>query len=386
MFPRIIVKSIQAWVLVWFCAANLAAAKPRQQGPIANIFLGAYIGHAQNRSLGLFEVLSRNEFVTTNPDFFDASSIDFWQASTGKIGQRIMPPESVHPYSLQISSDARRLTGIPSSVTNVGHEQKLFVWSVHTKKLLREIGFGHGIFLEEVAFWPGKPEQAIALLSSGSERSNRIIHVDLNTGKFGKHAFAAAKYLFHGLFGYVVLSPDDQTVARVYEMGEGFPGSIDIVNMRSGKVLAHYEANWDSPPVFGAAFFLSNHRFFFGSWPVIDPVNPVYGGYSFAFPAKKVKLRGDSNLRCIAGWPSRLGYGFFESGHGLELWNIARHRRIKRWPQLLDVAQIAFSRHQNIAAFYYEKAQPEDNFDYKQPFKVSVQMWNLDSARRRRAR
>lgn len=372
-------------LIVPFYASIVAAVEPCAAEPIATAQLGAYVGDAQNRRLGCFEILNPNEFVTTKPGLLGTSSIDIWRLQSGQIETHIVPPEPVEATSLQVSPDARRLIATQAVLGDRKHKvydpHKLFVWSAQTKHLLRTIDFGLRIHIDGVVFWPGQPQQAIIQARPISSNQNLLLHVNLNTGKFGKlMGYPAAKYLLHSFSGYNVFSPDGKLLASVEEMGEGFAGSIDIVELKTGKILSHYAADFGQAPVFGAAFFLSNTRFFFGSWPVVDPVSPVYAGYSYDFTAKKISLRVDARLRCLAGVPSRPGYGFFISSKGLELWNIPKQQRLRRWPLLTDVEQIALSPDQKIVGFYYEPKQPEGESIPHQPFHTVAQFWSLNLA------
>ena len=353
--------------------------KAQSLQPLSTVHLGAYIGAASNRRLDFFKILNRHTFVTTTPQSSAIHCIDFWDLQSGRIKNRIVPPEPVS--YVQLSPDTRRLIATQAILGDLKHKiyspHKLFVWSARTKKMLRVIDFGAHFFVREVAFWPGKAEQVIIQISAPNGSQQHFLHLDLNTGYFGKPIhYPAAQYLFHDFWGYFVLSPDRKLLASVYEMGEGFAGSIDIVDVETGQVRVHHVAEGDNP-IYGASFFLSPKRFFFGSWPEIDPYKPIFAGYSFDITKPKLKLRGESKLRCLAAVPSRLGQGFFLSKYGLELWDIARQERLRRWPRLKDVEQIAIARDGKTVGFYYGQEQDDRQINPRQPFKVAAQFWRF---------
>lgn len=376
-------KRIFVWANLGISVAVLTSTldtKAQSSQPLSTVPLGAYIGAAQNDTLGLFEILSRHEFVTTKTKFGSINSIDFWDLPSGHIKSRIVPPEPID--AVQLSPDARRLIATQAVLGDPKHKvynpHKLFVWSARTKKLLRVIDFGEHVFVRDIVFWPDKPEQVIVQISPIDSLKTRLFHLDLNTGRFGRPVkYPAAKYLFHSFWGYSVFSPNKKMLASVDEMGEGFAGSVDIVDVRTGRVHMHYEAQFSQQPVFGDAFFLSNTRFFFGSWLDTHANAPAFAGYSFDFTKSKLRLRGESKLRCLSDVPSRRGQGFFQSKYGLELWDIAWQKRLRRWPRLKNVEQIAISHDGKTAGFYYREEQDESEWNPQQPFHVAVQIWDF---------
>ncbi len=354
--------------------------------------MGAYIRDAHNSQLDFVAIPSRSEFVSVRlGSRISGPSIDFWDMKSGRIKSHIVPPNTIQSYQLQTSPDSRLLIAALPRLDPMG--PRLLVWSLRTRKLLRDIPLGPHLDLTGApAFVPGRADEVLVPVRyetghrslQDASRSPRVFRVNLSSGSIHKNVRNRLSPYIFGFSGQAVFSPDKRLLASVSPTGEGDTGDIDVVDTASGRRLCHFQGDFTQHPIQGAAFFLPGRRLFFNSTFYNEPNSTTYGGFAFRIPRAPTRSNLQPkpyrlmNLRCVSGFPSRPGCGFFVSDRGLELWNIPRHKMLRRWPGLEYTEQIFFSPDGKTAGFYFSRPEQDDTGDtIRKPGSGTLQFWRF---------
>lgn len=128
-----------------------------------------------------------------------------------------------------------------------------------------------------------------------------------------------------------VFSPDSKLMAGCLAGGEGDPNGVFLLDPATGRLLntfadAKHRAN---PPY----FFLSNTRLVYG-----NVILNIKTGHT----APLLRPR-DTRLRCVSGVPGALGYAFFQTKTGLELWDLPAQRPVRRWASVTKADHLYFA-------------------------------------------
>ena len=338
----------------FFTINHVFAQATFQQEP-RKIDLSSYV--ELNYNSRLIGFINSQTFVTARTTFDHGSSIDFWDTKSGRIISTILPPEPVYSGSVIISPDLRFIAGfqdvasyLPKPIYN---PHKIFIWDLPSHHLRKTIDLGNQIHLDGAIFYPGKTNIMILTAFDSTGTNDRIIYLNLNTGKQEKeNHFALARELHHN---NIIFSSDGKTMVGVFPAIESSQGLIDIFNFFTGKLISSYENTSDDYRIDEPYFFLSNTQI-------------VCNRFIYNIQTKHTALLlkpHDLRLKCVAGVPGKLGYTFFLSKQGLELWNLSADKMLKQWPQIKQATHIYFSADKSAMGIYNDKA-------------ANIQIWKFD--------
>ena len=394
--------------LITFClvafVSRAASAKPRPIALLSAVPMGAYIRGASNSQPGFIEILNEREFISTKPgNYPKMSTIDFWDLRRSQIIKRIIPPQKVNSGSVRISSDNKRIIAL--SDASFGGTQKLYVWQLLNKKLIRTFNFGNRVFLDNVIFLPGQSRIALVKVrdikkirykgrwETITDQKQHSFYIDIESGqKIFNERSAAAKFLEGDYFNRnsVQISPDQKRIINIYEAGEGSYNSIEVASVQTGKIVARFQGNYDIE-LSGKGFFLSNEQLLFGSWRSIDTDDaPMLRNTNLILNLRTGQTRVCApplaHLKCLGGIASRPGWGFFASSQGVELWNMPQMKLVHRWAHIKHIEDVYISRSQKVVGFYYWKEAPshaqgavalDENGIEKLARSETLQFWTL---------
>lgn len=363
---------------------------------ISTVPLGAYLKSGYDSQLGPLWIANggRQFFSTRSNRPGSRGGIDSWDLKRGHIVSRLVPPEQIDAGSVQASPHSRFLIATQELMGDarpiVYDPHRLFVWSLRTRKLLRTVEFGPRVNLDKVAFLPGRDDQVLVAArfskNGVTNQQQHVFRVNLGSGRVQANArHRLSKYLLN-YYAYTLFSSDGHLLARVDTLGEGQPGYVDVVDVKSGRLLRRFQGDFTRRPVYDGVFFLPGRRFFFMSAPygahVGEQGAPAYRGLVFDIPrvpdnpGARVKTRRVMEAKCLAALPSRPGCAFFDSARGLELWDVPRHKRLRRWPELQRVERIMFSRDGRTAGFYFWRSMDiGDGLVTQRPGSEAIQFW-----------
>lgn len=335
-------KSTAKYIAVFICLTARPSAAPCAspvERPIALLDLHQLQSQAIQGDLRVVALPTQSQIVTAQSDLTGHSAINIWRKrSRAWVKFTLASPTPIEENSVSLSTDSHFLLASETTVTNgnVYYEpHRLFVWDLHTLKLIRTVDIGQSSHIYASAFVSGKSDQAILTARDGVV--NKLLRVNLLTGKLlYEQVYPDGTLLIRD---QILFSPQGRSMACVYPAGEVSPNRVDFFDTESGKIARTLQGSDSVKGEISVPFFFLNEEQFICG-------NSIY---SIQTGQKKPLFSNhDTRQRCISGIPSRPGYAFFLAKRGLELWSISAQRMLRRWLQIKKVDGIYFSRDHSV--------------------------------------
>ena len=291
--------------------------------------------HSQNilSDLRVITLLSKTKIITAESDLIGHSAIDVWSNQSKKwIKTSLSSPAPIEQDSVCISSDAHFLLACESTIIkrNIYYSpHRLFVWDLKKPKLIKTFDVGQNFHLYGVAFLSKTSDQIVLTAREGE--TNKLLNVVLSTDTITlKKDYPDGTFLMHD---QILFSPDGKQVACVYPTGEISPNRIDFLDVPTDHLIQTLPGNFSDRIIATPYFFLNTTHFLCNNF-VYDldtkQATPLFAPH-------------DLRLKCISDVPGKLGYGFFLTKAGLELWYIPRHKMIRRWHSIKRADHLYFA-------------------------------------------
>ena len=165
-----------------------------------------------------------------------------------------------------------------------------------------------------------------------------------------------------------IVSPSDgsEYCCAVVDNQSHIYGSLTFLDPITGRELRKIRGN-EQNPVDDPVFYLPDGR--------LVCKNKVYDAQSIV---GKLLLPDHPELRCVSGVLSHLNLVFFQSGVGLELWDVKRKVLVKRWPQIKTAIAVYVTLDRSVMGV---ACSPDvnKNFPMSENNVTTVQFWTFNT-------
>ena len=165
-----------------------------------------------------------------------------------------------------------------------------------------------------------------------------------------------------------IVSPSDgsEYCCAVIDNQSHIYGSLTFLNPVTGRELRKIRGN-EQNPVDNPVFYLPDGK--------LVCKNKIYDSRSIV---GKLLLPDHPELRCVSGVLSHLNLVFFQSGVGLELWDVKRKVLVKRWPQIKTAIAVYVTLDRSVMGV---ACSPDvnKNFPMSENNVTTVQFWTFNT-------
>lgn len=279
-------------------------------------------------------ILNSHEIVTAEYNLAGKYEFDLRNLRSGVLQPHASLPVPVDATSLLIVPAPHSVLVSESVVITSStyyHPHRMFLVDTQTGKLLKTIDVGPNYHIYTSAVLPGKQNDVVVAAGGLNGKASSLLHINLNTGKIKREVKYPDGPLLdqNGIF----FSPNGEVMACAFPGDEMSPNRIDFLETTSGKKLSVFHGDFSKHTVNAPTFFLSNTQ--------IVCNNFIYN-IKNARTAPLLKPH-DTRQRCVSGVPGALGYAFFQTKTGLELWNLPADKMVRRWNGVTGADRILFA-------------------------------------------
>jgi len=323
----------------------------------------------------------------TSQDLALCSRSNFWGSPSGdvilldpkrgKIVNQIRVSNDVGWNDLHLSLDGRLLFGYQSLYTRRKFQHNpvnVIVSDANTLSRLTSASIGKGNHVIGFSLIPNRPDCIILGINSDLSTSRGVITVNERILVLNWKTRKILREIKYENGSGLLFSPDNKHFAGLYPRAEGEKGSVQFVDFRSGNIKLEVA---ETPPANrldeqGPFFFLS---------PTQVVCSPTLVCDLKTQRLKSLFQRGDRRFKCVGGVgvcqrlcqasegyiplfpvengdtrqdPARgLGFAFFTTKQGLELWNVPKNKVVRRWPNIKSADYVDTSPRLSMMAVHH---------------------------------
>ena len=279
-------------------------------------------------------ILNSHEIVTAEYNLAGKYDFDLRNLKSGRVQPHDPLPSPVDATSLLIVPALHSILFSESVVITSStyyHPHRMFLIDIQTGRLLKTIDVGPNYHIYTSAVLPNKQNDVVVAARGPNGNANSLLYINLHTGKVKQEV----KYPDGPLLDQddIIFSPNGKTMACIYPGDEMSPDRIDFLETNTGKKLSAFQGDFSKHTIKAPAFFLSNTQ--------IVCNNFIYN-LKTGHTAPLLKPH-DTRLRCVSSVPGALGYAFFQTKAGLELWNLSADKMVRRWAGVTQADHIYFA-------------------------------------------